>query len=110
MKLAVIGSRGLVVENLGDYLPSGVSELVSGGAKGVDTCAAVYARENGIPLTEFLPDYARYGRGAPHVRNREIAEYADEMLAFWDGHSKGTARTAELFRKLGKKVKIVEIS
>ena len=33
MKLAIIGSRGLWVENLGDYLPPGVTEIVSGGAK-----------------------------------------------------------------------------
>ena len=81
MKLAIIGSRNLNVENIGDYIPSGVTEIVSGGAKGIDTLAADYAKENGIALTEFLPDYARYGRGAPIVRNKQIAEYADEVLA-----------------------------
>lgn len=30
MKLAIIGSRGLRVEDLGAYLPPGVTELVSG--------------------------------------------------------------------------------
>ena len=86
MKVAVIGSRGLWVESLGDYLPPGVTEIVSGGAKGIDTCAREYAREHGVKLTEFLPDYPRYGRGAPLKRNMEIIAYADQVLAFWDGN------------------------
>ena len=90
MKLAIIGSRGLWVDNLGDYLPPEVTEIVSGGAKGIDTCAGEYAREHGLKLTEFLPDYRRYGRAAPLVRNREIVAYADQVLAFWDGKSPGT--------------------
>lgn len=56
MKLAIIGSRGLWVEDLGAYLPPGVTELVSGGAKGIDTCAREYALSHGLKLTEFLPD------------------------------------------------------
>lgn len=109
MKLAIIGSRSLNVENLGDYLPSDVSEIVSGGAKGIDSQAAEYARQNGLTLTEFLPDYARYGRGAPLKRNEQIAEYADAALAFWDGKSKGTKYTISLFEKLGKRVVVVEM-
>ena len=65
MKLAIIGSRGLWVEDVGAYLPPGVTELVSGGAKGIDTCAREYALSHGLKLTEFLPDYRRYGRPRP---------------------------------------------
>ncbi len=42
MKIAVIGSRGLTVKDLADYLPSNVTEIVSGGAVGIDTCAKEY--------------------------------------------------------------------
>ena len=45
---------------------------------------------NGLVLTEFKPEYNRYGRGAPLKRNIRIIEYADVVLAFWDGKSKGT--------------------
>ena len=90
MKVAVIGSRGIVIDNLQDYLPDGTTEIVSGGAKGVDTCARDFALANGITLTEFKPEYHRYGRGAPLKRNITIIEYADMVLAFWDGKSKGT--------------------
>ena len=90
MKVAVIGSRGLHVDHLEDYLPEGVTEIVSGGAKGIDTCAREYALRHGLKLTEFLPEYGKYGRGAPLRRNTTIIEYADLVLAFWDGKSRGT--------------------
>ena len=90
MRVAVIGSRGLQVDHLEDYLPEGVTEIVSGGAKGIDTCAKDYALRQGVKLTEFLPEYEKYGRGAPLRRNITIIEYADLVLAFWDGKSRGT--------------------
>ncbi len=91
MKVAVIGSRGLMVKNLENYLPAGTTEIVSGGAVGVDTSAKEYARSNNLKLTEFLPEYEKYGRKAPLKRNIKIIEYADTVLAFWDGKSHGTA-------------------
>ena len=97
MKVAVIGSRGLWVDNLGDYLPPEVTEIVSGGAKGIDTCARQYAQEHDLKLTEFLPDYPRYGRGAPLKRN---------LLAFWDGNSSGTKHVIEQCNKQKKKVTV----
>ena len=106
MKLAIIGSRGLWVDNLGDYLPPGVTEIVSGGAKGIDTCARQYAQEHGLKLTEFLPDYRRYGRGAPLRRNLEIIAYADQVLAFWDGNSSGTKHVIDECNKQKKKVTV----
>lgn len=91
MKVAVIGSRGLMVKNLENYLPAGTTEIVSGGAVGADTSAKEYARSNNLKLTEFLPEYEKYGRKAPLKRNIKIIEYADTVLAFWDGKSHGTA-------------------
>lgn len=61
MKIAVIGSRGLKVNALEKYLPKEVTEIVSGGAIGIDTCAREYAIANGLKLTEFLPEYEKYG-------------------------------------------------
>lgn len=107
MKTAVIGSRKLVVKDLGGYLPEGTTEIVSGGAKGVDTSAREYARQNGLPLTEFLPDYRRYGRGAPLKRNLQMIEYADMVLAFWDGTSRGTKFVIDQCRKQGVPVTVL---
>lgn len=90
MKVAVIGSRGITKCDLASYLPENTDEIVSGGAKGIDACAREYANKNGIKLTEFLPEYDKYGRGAPLRRNIQIIEYADLVIAFWDGKSRGT--------------------
>ena len=101
MKIAIVGSRSITDVDLAPYLAD-CDEIVSGGAHGVDACAAAYAKRHGIPLTEFLPEYERYGRAAPIVRNRQIVDYADRILIFWDGHSKGTASVIAYAKKLGK--------
>lgn len=106
MKVAVIGSRGLSVSDLGDYLPPNTSEIISGGAKGVDGCAREYALAHGIKLTEFLPEYNKYGRAAPLKRNITIIKHADLVLAFWDGRSKGTKFVIDSCKKLGVEVRV----
>lgn len=93
MKVAVIGTRTApanISAAILRYLPGNVSEIVSGGAKGVDHAAEEVAGLLSLPVRRFLPDYKRYGRNAPLKRNIEIIEYADEVLAFWDGISSGT--------------------
>lgn len=67
-----------------------MTEIITGGARGIDTCAIEYAQAHQIKLVTFLPDYRRYGRGAPLKRNIEIIEYSDCVRAFWDGKSHGT--------------------
>lgn len=106
MKVAVIGSRGLSVTDLGRYLPENTTEIVSGGAKGVDTSAREYALAHGIKLMEFLPEYTKYGRSAPLKRNITIIEYSDIVLAFWDGKSRGTKFVIDNCRKLGVEVRV----
>ena len=106
MKIAIIGSRVLSGITFDRVIPEACTEIVSGGARGVDREAAEWARKRGIPVVEFLPHYERYGRAAPIKRNEAIAKYADELIAFWDGHSKGTESTINFFKKAGKKVTI----
>ena len=106
MRVAVIGSRSLAVKNLADYLPPGTTEIVSGGARGVDTSAREYALSHDIKLTEFLPEYDKYGKSAPLKRNIQIIEYSDLILAFWDGESHGTKFVIDNCKKLGKPVKV----
>ena len=107
MRVAVIGSRSIEVSDLGAYLPQPCTEIVSGGAAGVDRCAAAYAEAHGIALVEFLPQYEKYGRAAPIVRNKQIVEYADTVWAFWDGHSKGTLSVIRYCEKTGKPCRII---
>ena len=110
MKVAVIGSRGLQVDRLEDYLPEGVTEIMSGGARGVDTCARNYALSHGLTLTEFLPEYNRFGKGAPLLRNIAIIEHADLVLAFWDGRSKGTKFVIDYCKKRNIPVVVHQLS
>ena len=106
MKIAIVGSRNVRVFDIGRYI-SNAEEIVSGGAVGVDSCAAEYASENGIKLTVFLPQYERYGRAAPIMRNKEIVDYADKIIAFWDGSSKGTLSVIKYAEKTGKPCDII---
>ena len=108
MRVAVIGSRGLFIQNLGEYLPSETTEIVSGGAKGIDTCARDYAQSHGVKLTEFLPEYDKYGRSAPLKRNVTIIQNSDLVLAFWDGQSHGTKFVIDKCRELGVPIKVFQ--
>ncbi len=107
MKLAIIGSRGLGVKDLTPYLPAGITEIVSGGARGIDSCAREWALAHNIPLKEFLPDYASHGRRAPLLRNHDIVNYADALIAFWDGKSGGTAYTIRIAKERGIPVTVL---
>lgn len=106
MKIAIIGSRNLTINNLEEYLPKYTSEIISGGAKGIDSCAKKYALCNGIKYTEFLPNYKLYGRFAPIKRNDEIINYADIIIAFWDGKSKGTKYVIDKCKQKNIKIEI----
>ena len=109
MRVAIIGSRGLAVEDFSPYLPEGVTEIVSGGARGIDQCARRYANERGLKLTDFLPDYERFGRGAPLRRNITIIENSDLVLAFWDGSSRGTKFVIDNCKKQGKPIRVFKV-
>lgn len=106
MKIAVIGSRNISVIDLKGHI-SNCEEIVSGGAVGVDSCAEKYAEENGLKLTVFLPQYERYGRAAPIIRNKQIVDYADKIIAFWDGKSKGTLSVIKYAEKTGKQCDVI---
>lgn len=109
MKIAIVGSRGITVSDIGRYVSSS-DEIVSGGAVGVDTCALEYAERNGIRITLFLPQYEKYGRAAPIMRNKEIVDYADKVIAFWDGSSRGTRSVIQYAKKTGKACEVIIIN
>lgn len=106
MKVAVVGSRSLTIDNLGEYLPGETTEIVSGGALGIDACASNYALSHNIKLTEFKPDYSKFGKAAPLYRNKEIINYSDYVLVFWDGESRGTKFVIDECAKVNKKGKV----
>ena len=114
-RIAVVGSRQFKnYSQLCDYLDSIIKwgdSLVSGGAIGVDSMAQRYAKERGLTIRIIYPDYTHYGRGGAFVRNKEIVEQSDRIVAFYASGSfqqGGTANTVEWARKLGKPVEEYE--
>ncbi|MBD5386352.1 DUF2493 domain-containing protein [bacterium] len=106
MRLAIIGSRTCPLVYIDSYLPFVPDIIVSGGAKRADTYAQEYAVNN-ISLIEFLPDYQKYGRKAPLLRNFKIVDNCDFLLAFWNEKSRGTKFTIEYARKQGIPFKVI---
>ena len=98
MKVIIAGSRSLPVDHpaiyyVADaYLKSGLkaTEIVSGGCRGVDLAGEAFAQERGIPIKRFIPDWDTHGKAAGPIRNKQMAEYGDALIAIWDGISRGT--------------------
>jgi hypothetical protein len=110
MKTIIAGSRGIediavvaaAVEASG--FRDRITEVVSGAARGVDRLGEQWAASVGIPVKSCPADWKRQGRGAGLVRNREMADYADALIAIWDGKSRGTRNMIELAEARGLKV------
>ena len=127
MKLVIAGSRtlnvtaGFIAELINTYNLN-PTEIISGGAKGIDRCAETFAeqwnqlnsppaggvaghwRDKRVKLTVIYPDWAEHGKAAGPIRNKEMAELGDALLLIWDGESKGSCNMKEQMVKLNKPV------
>lgn len=81
-------------------------EIVSGVANGADKLGERFAFDNGYPIKQFPADWDKFGKSAGYKRNAEMAEYADALIAFWDGKSKGTKHMIDLANDAKLKVRI----
>lgn len=116
MKLAIVGSRHFndyeLLKKEADKFNA--QEIVSGGARGADTLAEKYAKEKDLELTVFLPKFKTdddipYHPKYFQMRNREIVERADHILAFMAEDSKGTRHTVNYAKKKDKPVTVINI-
>jgi hypothetical protein len=82
-------------------------EVVSGTASGADTLGEKYAQEKGYKIEKFPAQWDLYGKSAGYKRNQQMAEYADGLIAFWDGKSKGTKHMIDIATNKGLKVRVV---
>lgn len=80
--------------------------IISGAAKGADTLGEHYARMKGFAVESHPADWEKHGRAAGPIRNAEMADTADALIAFWDGQSRGTANMIETARKKSLKIRI----
>lgn len=83
------------------------TEIVSGMARGADSIAIEYAKDKKLDLHEMPADWDGLGNSAGYRRNEEMADYADALIAFWDGKSKGTKHMIDIACKKGLNVKII---
>ena len=110
MNVAIVGGR-----DFDDYeqFKSSVNgekikfkSIISGGARGVDTMAERYAKEIGVPVNIYLHDWTKHGKSAGPIRNRQIIETADCVIAFWDEKSPRTRSSIKIAEELKKPVTI----
>lgn len=82
--------------------------IVSGTARGADKLGERYGKERGYNVELFPADWENKGRAAGYIRNTDMANNADALIAFWDGQSKGTLNMIETAKKKGLAVRIIE--
>jgi len=115
-RVIIAGSRGFLDydlllqkcrEILNDKLQTTDVVILSGGAQGADQLGERFAQEYNLTIETHKPDWASYRRGAGIIRNKEMADNADALIAFWNGTSKGTSQMIEYSKKRGLKVDVI---
>ena len=128
MKIIIAGSRNIldyeVVIKAVKESNMEITEIVSGTAKGVDSLGEKYASDNNIPCSRFKAkwndinvsgaviknnQYGAYNVKAGANRNEEMGEYADALIAIWDGKSSGTRHMINFMKFLNKKVFVFKV-
>jgi hypothetical protein len=110
----IAGSRGIINEGLVlpylDKSPFEITEVVSGGAFGVDRIGEKWAFKYRVPIKMFIPHYdVQNPRNSPLLRNVDMAIYADALLAVWNTESRGTRHMIEQMKKLNKPYAVLEV-
>lgn len=110
MKVIIAGSRSIVdyklvkkyLDELKDKIE--VTTIVSGRARGVDSLGEKYAKENNINLELFPANWNLHGKAAGPIRNKQMGDFADVLICFWDGVSSGSQHMVSYMKSLNKPV------
>jgi hypothetical protein len=109
MRIAVVGSREYgCMEAVEQFVweCERTTVIVSGGATGVNRAAVRHARLLSMPYEEYMPDWNRHGKRSGALRNMEIVNKSDEIVAFWDERSRGTKIAMDMARAAGKPLRV----
>lgn len=94
MRVIIAGSRDITDYNLLVSIIKEsnltITQIICGGATGVDALGEKYAKENNIELKYYRANWTNHGKATGPIRNRQMAENADALIAIWDGASRGT--------------------
>ena len=113
-KVIIAGGRGFddydkLADRMDFYLQNrSAVEIVSGTARGADKLGEEYAAERQLPVARFPAEWNKYGRSAGYKRNTVMADYADALVAFWDGISRGTKHMIDIAKEKDLQVRIVK--
>lgn len=114
MKTIIAGSRGIndyrVVKEAIEESGFTITEIVSGGARGVDRLGEKYAEIYNIPVRIYPANWDRWGKCAGMIRNADMAKDAEALIAIWDGESKGTFGMIRIAETSGLRVYIKKIN
>jgi hypothetical protein len=108
MKVIIAGSRRIteysLVERAVRESEFQVTEVLSGGARGVDCLGEEWGKRNGVPVRHFPADWEHYGKRAGYLRNEQMADCAEGLIALWDGESPGTGHMIGIAQNMGLRV------
>jgi len=116
-KIAVVGSRSYDTpqdwiefrKTMLEIIQDDEVMFISGGANGSDTMAEKFAKLYSIPILIWYANWNKFKKSAGFIRNQQIVDNAEELIAFWDGESKGTQHSIELANKKGIPVTVINI-
>ena len=115
-KVVIAGSRGfsnykLLKETCDKYLREKKKThnivVISGHARGADILGEKYASDEDLDLEIYPADWKKYGKSAGFMRNEQMADIADAVIAFWNGESHGTKHMIDIAEEKGLNVKVV---
>jgi hypothetical protein len=113
MKTIVAGSRGVSSYRIVAWAieSSGfdITEVISGGARGVDQLGEEWARKHKVPVSVFAADWRAQGKSAGVIRNLRMAECADALVAVWDDVSRGTKHMIETAIRMQLRVYVAHV-
>jgi len=107
--IRVVSEEACYIQRKINEIQHGITEVVSGKAKGPDTVGERWAIANRIPVALFPAEWkdgGKFNRAAGIKRNAEMGRYADALIAFWDGQSPGTRHMIQFMERLGKTVAV----
>lgn len=116
MKVAIVGGRDFsrynlmcsILNRLIKEKALDITEVICGCAQGADTMGSFWAEENGIKVKLMPANWDKFGRKAGPIRNCEMLQEADGVIAFWNGFSPGTRHMIDISHRAGKLIHIEE--
>ena len=116
-KIIIAGGRSfnnyeLLKERCDHYLSKAIMNkdniiIVSGTANGADKLGEKYAQEKGFTIERHPAKWKELGKKAGYVRNKEMAEVSNALIAFWDNKSRGTKHMIDLAKERKLHVRVV---